>query len=187
VFAAGEVMNFREAMEAVAAFPEGMFSPTSKQLRDIGAHYAKSMRALAPSAERITDKMPSNFRFVGLIHLALPNARIIHVRRDPIDTCLSCYSKIFTGDQPFSYDLGELGRFYRAYEALMAHWRRVLPDGTMLEIEYEELVADFEKQARRIVAYCGLAWDDHCLAFHETKRPVLTASAIQVRQPLYRN
>jgi len=187
VFAAGEVMNFREAMEAVAAFPEAMPSLTAEQLREIGARYAKSMRALAPTAERITDKMPSNFRFVGLIHLALPNARIIHVRRDPIDTCLSCYSKIFTGDQPFSYDLGELGRFYRAYEALMAHWRRVLPEGAMIEVQYEELVADFEKQARRIVDYCGLAWDERCLAFHETKRPVLTASAVQVRQPLYRS
>jgi tetratricopeptide (TPR) repeat protein len=187
VFAAGEVMNFREAMEAVAAFPEAMPSLTAEQLREIGARYAKSMRALAPTAERITDKMPSNFRFVGLIHLALPNARIIHVRRDPIDTCLSCYSKIFTGDQPFSYDLGELGRFYRAYEALMAHWRRVLPEGAMIEVQYEELVADFETHARRIVDYCGLAWDERCLAFHETKRPVLTASAVQVRQPLYRS
>jgi tetratricopeptide (TPR) repeat protein len=187
VFAAGEMTNFAQATEAVAAFPEGMRSLTAEQLREIGARYAGSMRALAPAAERITDKMPSNFRFAGLIHLALPNARIIHVRRDPIDTCLSCFSKIFTGDQPFSYDLGELGRFYRAYDALMAHWRRVLPAGAMLEVQYEELVADFEKHARGIVAHCGLAWDERCLAFHETKRPVLTASAVQVRQPLYRS
>src|SRR5262249_35561791 len=149
--------------EAVATFPEAMPSLGAEQLREIGGRYVKSMRALAPAAERITDKMPSNFRFAGLIHLALPNARIIHVRRDPLDTCLSCFSKIFTGDQPFSYDLGELGRLYRAYDALMAHWRRVLPDGAMLDVQYEELVADFENQARRIVAYCGLAWDERCL------------------------
>jgi tetratricopeptide (TPR) repeat protein len=187
VFAAGELTNFAQATEAMAAFPEGMRSLTAEQFGEIGARYTKSVRALAPAAERITDKMPSNFRFAGLIHLALPNARIIHVRRDPIDTCVSCFSKIFTGDQPFTYDLGELGRFYRAYDALMAHWRCVLPDGAMLEVQYEELVADFEKHARRIVAYCGLAWDARCLAFHETKRPVLTASAVQVRQPLYRS
>ena len=186
VFAAGELTNFTQAAETVAAFPAGILSLTPEQFREIGARYAKSVKALAPAAERITDKMPSNFRFAGLIHLALPNARIIHVRRDPIDTCLSCFSKIFTGDQPFSYDLGELGRFYRAYDALMVHWRRVLPDGAMFEVQYEELVADFEQHARRIVAYCGLAWDERCLAFHETRRPVFTASAVQVRQPLYR-
>jgi len=186
IFAAGELTNFAEATEAVAPFPEGMRSLAAEQLREIGARYAKRVRALAPAAERITDKMPSNFRFAGLIHVALPNARLIHVRRDPIDTCVSCFSKTFTGDQPFSYDLGELGRYYRAYDALMAHWRRVLPAGAMLEVQYEELVADFENHARRIVAYCELAWDERCLAFHEARRPVLTASAIQVRQPLYR-
>jgi tetratricopeptide (TPR) repeat protein len=187
VFAAGEITNLAQVTEAVAPFAAGMRSLTAEQLREIGARYAKSVRALAPAAERITDKMPSNFRFAGLIHLALPNARIIHVRRDPIDTCVSCFSKIFTGDQPFSYDLGELGRYYRAYDALMAHWRRVLPADAMLEVQYEDLVADFEKHARGIVAHCGLAWDERCLAFHETKRPVLTASAVQVRQPLYRS
>jgi tetratricopeptide (TPR) repeat protein len=187
VFAAGEVLHFTQATEAVTAFPEGIPSLGAEQLREIGARYAKSVRGLAPAAERITDKLPANFRFAGLIHLALPNARIIHIQRDPIDTCLSCFSKIFTGDQPFSYDLGELGRFYRAYDALMAHWRRVLPDGTMLEVQYEKLVADFEAQARRIVAYSGLEWNERCLEFHETVRPVRTASAVQVRQPLYRH
>jgi tetratricopeptide (TPR) repeat protein len=187
VFAAGEVTNFTQAIEPVVAFPEGMRLLGVEQLREIGARYARSVRALAPGAERITDKMPSNFRFAGLIHLALPNARIVHVRRDPVDTCLSCFSKIFTGDQPFSYELGELGRFYREYDALMAHWRRVLPRDAMLEVQYEELAGDFESQARRILAHCGLEWDERCLSFHETKRPVLTASACQVRQPLYRS
>jgi LPS sulfotransferase NodH len=92
---------------------------------------------------------------------------------------------LFTQAQPQTFDLGELGRYYRAYETLMAHWRRVLPEGAMLEIDYERLVADFEPQARRIVDHVGLAWDDRCAAFHETQRTVRTASATQVRQPIY--
>jgi hypothetical protein len=122
---------------------------------------------------------------VGLIHLVLPHARIIHVRRDPIDTCLSAFSKLFTQAQPHTFDLGEIGRYYRAYETLMAHWRRLLPGGVMIEIDYERLVADFKPQVRRIVDHVGIAWDDRCIAFHQTQRVVRTASAAQVRQPLY--
>ena len=107
-------------------------------------------------AERVTDKMPSNYYFAGLIHLALPNAKIIHTVRDPVDTCISCFSKLFTAEQNHTYDLGELGRYYRRYERLMAHWRRVLPAGRMLDVRYEDVVADLETQARRIIAYCGL-------------------------------
>jgi hypothetical protein len=138
----------------------------------------------AGAPARITDKALGNFTFAGLIHLALPKARIIHVRRDPLDTCLSAFSRLFTSDQPHTFDLAELGRYYRAYAALMAHWRRVLPEGAMLEVEYEALVADFEPQARRIIEYCGLDWDNACLRFYETQRPVRTASATQVRQPI---
>jgi hypothetical protein len=117
----------------------------------------------------------------------LPNARIIHSRRDPCDTALSCFSILFARGQEYSYDLGELGRYYRAYEALMEHWRKVLPPSAMLEVQYEDVVADLEGQARRIVAYCGLEWDDACLSFHTTERPARTASATQVRQPIYRS
>ena len=105
----------------------------------------------------------------------------------PIDTCVSCFSKLFTGDLPYTYDLGELGRYYDAYEAMMAHWRGVLPKNVLLEVDYEEVVADLEGQARRIVAHCGLEWHDSCLAFHEVERPVRTASAAQVRQPIFRS
>ncbi len=142
---------------------------------------------LAPRARRITDKMPANFRYAGLIHLALPNARIVHMRRDPVDTCLSCFSILFGGDQPFTYDLGELGRYYRAYQRLMEHWRAVLPPGVMIEVQYEALVGDFEPEARRILAHCGLEWNEACLDFHQTERPVHTASSVQVRQPIYRS
>jgi hypothetical protein len=132
--------------------------------------------------------MPWNFHFPGLIQLTLPNARIIHSRRDPVDTCLSCFSILFDGaSNAYTYDLGELGRFYRSYESLMTHWRAVLPPGTMIEVQYEEVVADLENEARRIIAHCGLAWDDACLAFHKTRRPVRTASIAQVRQPIYKS
>jgi len=131
--------------------------------------------------------MPGNFMFVGLIHLALPDARIIHVRRDPRDTCLSCYSKLFSAPQDFTYDLAELGRYYRHYDALMAHWCAVLPADRMLEIHYEDVIDDLESSARRIVAHCGLEWNPACIAFHESTRAVRTASASQVRRPIYRS
>lgn len=94
---------------------------------------------------------------------------------------------LFTGDQPHTYDLGELGRYYRAYEALMDHWRRVLPSEVMLEVQYEDVITDVEREARRIVAHCRLDWDNACLEFHKTQRPVQTASMLQVRQPIYRS
>src|SRR6476619_7453908 len=98
--------------------------------------------------------MPGNFHFAGLIHLALPNARIIHARRDPVDTCLSCFSILFEGDgNRYTYDLAELGRVYRAYESLMAHWRAVLPPGVMIEVQYEAVVGDLANEARRIIAH----------------------------------
>lgn len=138
-----------------------------------------------PRHTRFTDKYPFNFINVGLIHLALPNARFIHSRRAPLQTCLSVFSRIFH-DVPFSYDLGELGRYYRAYDALMKHWQRVLPEGVMIEVDYEDLVEDFEANVRRLLAHCGLDWDDRCLAFHQTTRQVSTASSAQVRRPLYK-
>jgi hypothetical protein len=122
-----------------------------------------------------------------LIRLALPNAKIIHSMRDPVDTCISCFSKLFTAEQNHTYDLGELGRYYKGYEKLMAHWRRVLPRASILDVRYEDVVADLEKAARRIIAHCGLPWDERCLSFHETDRPVRTASATQVRQPIYKS
>ena len=121
----------------------------------------------------------------GLIRLALPNAKIIHTVRDPIDTCISRFSKLFSAEQNHTYDLGEVGRYYRRYERLMAHWHRVLPTGTILDVRYEDVVADFETQARRIIAHCSLSWHENCLSFHKTERPVRTASATQVRQPIY--
>ncbi|HMA50399.1 MAG TPA: sulfotransferase, partial [Magnetospirillaceae bacterium] len=167
-------------------FPELLDQVSGAGFRALGAAYVERSRALAPTATRVTDKLPGNFRHAGAIHLALPKARIIHSRRDPADTCLSCFTKLFRGEQAYTYDLGELGRYYRAYDRLMAHWRAVLPASVFLEVDYEVLVAEPEAQTRRLLAHCGLAWDPACLAFHETRRAVRTASAVQVRQPLYR-
>jgi tetratricopeptide (TPR) repeat protein len=156
-------------------------------LRGLGERYLEKLLPKAPAAKRITDKLPGNFCHAGFIHLMLPKARIIHVRRDPLDTCFSCYSRLFGRDLNFAYDLGELGRFYKGYEALMAHWRSVLPEGAMLEVEYESLIGNFEEEVRRIVEYCGLEWDKRCLKFYETERSVHTVSAVQVRQPVFRS
>lgn len=182
VFGAGELSAFHEAV--VDAFARDT-ALTPSVLQKLGRRYSKDVVALAPSALRITDKMPANFRYAGLIHLALPNARIVHMRRDPVDTCVSCFSQNFAEGQPFAYDLAELGRYYRAYEKLMAHWRNALPPGAMLEIRYEDLIDDFESHARRLVAFAGLEWDPACLEFHRTRRPVRTASVAQVRRPIY--
>jgi hypothetical protein len=191
---AGELFDLDNIVQSLARTNEGLCFPeivrtmSGSELCQIGARYVTGINALAPAAERVADKMPWNFHFAGLIHLAMPNARIIHARRDPVDTCLSCFSIHFDGDNNrYTYDLGELGRFYRAYESLMAHWRAVLPAGVMIEVQYEEVVIDLENQARRIIAHCGLAWDDACLAFHKTRRPVRTSSVAQVRQPIYRS
>ena len=167
-------------------YPETLHGMTQADIRLMGARYVEGLRARAPEAMRITDKMPANFFCIGLIHLMLPNAKIVHVRRDPVDTCLSGFSKLFAKGQPHSYDLTELGRYYCAYARLMDHWRSVLPDEAMLEVQYEELVGDNETQARRLIDYCGLEWDDACLDFHKTDRSIRTASVIQVRQPIYR-
>jgi len=166
-------------------YPDGVAALDAAGITAIGQRYLAGLRKLAASAPRITDKMPSNFYYVGLIHLALPNARIIHTVRDPVDTCVSCFSKLFTVEQYQTYDLAELGRYYRAYHRLMAHWRGVLPSGRMLEVRYETVVADIEGEVRRMLDYCGLPWDQRCLSFHDTERAVHTASATQVRQPIY--
>jgi len=206
VFGAGEielvtatVAGLGGSDAAAPRYPEIARRLDAAAFAALGARYVAATRALAqpsnPGAARIVDKMPLNFIHLGLIRLALPNARIVHVRRDPLDTCWSCFAQLFArtgrsadphelGNQ-FTYDLGELGRFHRAYAAMMSHWRTLLPAATLLEVRYEDLVADLATQARRLVAHAGLDWDDACLAFHATERAVRTASAVQVRRPLY--
>jgi len=194
VHGAGELQTLNDVILTVCGpdgnairYPEFVPALDQTALTQIGARYIAALRQLAPSGERVTDKMPSNYYFAGLIHLALPNAAIIHTVRDPVDTCLSCFSKLFTAEQHHTYDLGEIGRYFKSYQRLMEHWQRVLPAGRILDVNYEDVVANLERAARRIIAHCGLEWDDRCLAFHRTERPVRTASATQVRMPIYKN
>ena len=198
VFGGGERADFTAAMETVGidvGAPDflGLCAGLDHdRLERLGVDYRSRLRSAAHAAdtidaERITDKMLANYCFAGLIHLALPNARIIHTRRDPIDTCMSCFSKLFAAEIPYAYEFGEFGRYYRAYDTLMTHWRAVLPPATILDVQYEELVSEFEPQARRILAHCSLDWDPACLSFYRTERPVRTASVVQVRQPIYQS
>ena len=193
VYGAGETKDFALAMTEVGAAGLALYHPevvpkmSGGEFRRLGTKYLQRIQAAAPSARRVVNKMPDNFRFVGLIALALPNARIIHVRRDPVDTCVSCFSTHFIETMPFTHDLAELGRYYRAYETLMNSWRDVLPQGMMIDVRYEDVVVDIEGQGRRILDHCGLDWDTRCLEFHNDARIVRTASAAQVRRPLYKS
>jgi tetratricopeptide (TPR) repeat protein len=191
IHCAGELPDFEAAASSVLRgsdlYPECVPALDGATLRRIGKSYLDRLPALVDGKIRIVDKLPGNFLNIGLIRLFLPNARIIHTMRRPIDTCVSCYSKLFTSGHHYTYDLGELGRFYRGYSELMDHWRSVLPPGAMLDVSYEDVVDDLEGQARRFIDYCGLPWDDRCLSFYNNCRPVRTASAIQVRQPLFRS
>ncbi len=171
----------------VENYPHAVPSLETAAFMRLAHDYLQRTARFANSAEDlVSDKMPVNFLYIGMIYLLFPNACVIHCRRDPIDTCLSCYKHYFSGHQPFAYDLAEVGRYYRLYERLMAHWHEVLPD-FILDIQYEELVTDQEKQTRRLLAHCGLPWDEACLSFHKTERAVRTNSNSQVRRPLYRS
>lgn len=194
VACAGEAKAFRQALQTFRAdhaewrFSDPKFIPTADQLGQLSTQYIDALASIAGPkaglAARITDKMLSNFRYLGLINRLFPHAAIIHTFRDPIETCLSCFSINFT-DQPFAFDLGELGRYYRGYATLMRHWKRILPEGAIFDVRYEAVARDFERSAKAIVARCGLDWDDACLRFHEADRPVRTASVEQVRRPIY--
>tara|TARA_Y100001934_G_C11931107_1_gene575767 strand:- start:145 stop:621 length:477 start_codon:yes stop_codon:yes gene_type:complete len=128
--------------------------------------------------------MPNNFPSIGLIHSTLPNAKIINAKRHPLDSCMGTYKQLFYKGQAFSYDLSELGEYYLEYERIMAHWHQVLP-GKVLDVQYEDMIADQEDQTRRLLEYCELPFEDACLHFYETRRAVNTASSEQVRQPIY--
>ncbi len=162
---------------------EGLSGGNSK---DIAERFLGVLKRAHPHAARITDKMPGNFHHVGLIATLFPNAKIIHCRRDPRDTCMSIFFGDFVGSHPYSYDLTNLGRYYRQYERLMAHWHAVLP-GRILDVNYEDMVDDQEEWSRRMVNFCDLDWEAQCLEFHKTSRNVKTRSNAQVRQPIYRS
>lgn len=152
--------------------------------RRLAAMYLDSLDRISPAALRVTDKLPFNFLHLGLVALLMPGARIVHCRRDPLDTCLSCHFTSFNSRIRFASDLETLGRYYADYERLMRHWEQVLPI-RMLTLQYEDLVTDTEARIRQLLAYCGLEWEEQCLRFHETERSINTPSRWQVRQPIY--
>jgi tetratricopeptide (TPR) repeat protein len=192
VFGAGEVKTFhrslallRDRYPSIPKFPAMMKALNNNHLASIGQSYMLEMTKMSPDAIRFTDKLLSNYFFVGLINIVFPNAKIIHTIRNPVDTCLSAYTKLFKDDMPHSYDWGELGRYYLRYQDLMAHWTSVLPAGVILPMTYEDVIGDLETNARALVAHVGLEWNDACLEFHKSSRPVKTASVVQVRKPVY--
>ena len=187
IHGAGELPELGKAIGQEGPYPECVRGMDRAVLRRVAQTYLGRLPVAPEGKTRIVDKLPDNFIAVGLIRLILPNARIIHTVRHPVDTCVSCYSRRFTTGQNFSYDLAELGRYYRHYSELMAHWRSVLPSDSMLDVAYEDVVEDLEGQARRLIEYCGLPWDDRCLGFYKSNRSVSTASSVQVRRPIFRS
>ena len=183
---AGELAFWADAVhEHEALVKEGSLDDSNR--KKLVEAYLRVLEARSGDAPRIVDKAPVNSDYLGVIHSAFPDARIIYMQRDPIDTCLSCYFQKFVVSLNFTMDLSDLADYYRQHRRLMTHWRAVLPPGTMLDVPYEELVADQEGWTRKILDFLGLEWDERVLNFHETKREVATASFWQVRQKIYKN
>ncbi len=165
-------------------YPDVLSELTAEQLSEFGDEYIERTRIHRSGAPFFIDKMPNNFPHIGLIHLILPNAKIIDARRHPLGCCFSGFKQLSAAGQNFSYDLTDIGQYYRDYVELMNHWNRILP-GRVLRMQYESVVADTETQVRQLLDYCGLPFEEACLRFYETKRAVRTASSEQVRQPIY--
>src|SRR4051812_1610357 len=193
VYGAGEVKylsralgQLRDRFPSLPKYPEMAAKITPAQLDIVAKSYQQALAQGAGEAKKITDKLLTNYFFLGLINLLFPKAKVIHTQRDPVDTCLSGFTKLFKDDMPHSYDLGELGRYYGKYRELMEHWEKVLPEGFLTTVVYEDVVADTEKEAKRLIEFLGLPWDDKCVDFHKSDRPVKTASVAQVRKPIYK-
>lgn len=197
VCSAGELNNFalemsREAKKLIShqqadsdiSKQDRVVASTALDFAELGQKYIESTRPLTGHTARFIDKMPLNFLYAGLIKLALPNAQIIHLQRHPLDTCYAIYKTLFADAYPFSYRQQELGRYYAAYRRLMRHWHQAMP-GFIYDQPYEALVAETERETRQLLDYCGLSWDPACLEFHQHEQASTTASATQIRQPVY--
>ncbi len=184
----GELPHFTQALVAAAggqASREALIRRSARlDFGALGQDYLRRVHARGLEARCFTDKMPLNYLYCGLIRRALPGARIVHVRRHPMAACYAMYKRLFQDGYPFSYDLDDLGHYYLAYRRLMCHWRRTLP-GAIHELRYEEFITDPLGATRRLLQFCGLAWHDACVDFHTHAAPTTTASAAQVRRPLY--
>jgi tetratricopeptide (TPR) repeat protein len=188
VCGAGELPHISKlATETLLGYPESLTNLDAMTALNLAGAYLVGLQKYldaAPTCVRVVDKYPGNFVHLGLIVTLFPRARIIHCRRDPVDTCFSCYFQQFLEPYLFDLDLRHVAQYYSEYDRLMARWREVLPV-PMFELRYEVLTSDQEPVTRRLLAFCGLDWDERCLRFHETRRPVLSASALQVRRPMY--
>ena len=185
ILSIAQSLRRRGQEEGNAEYPAIIADMSTLKLRELGEKYLAETAIHRQDAPYFIDKMPNNFRHVGLIKLILPNAKIIDARRHPMACCFSGYKQLFAEGQEFSYDLDDLSSYYRDYVALMDHWQTVLPSD-VLQVNYEQVVGDLEGQVRRILDYCGLPFEPQTLQFHDTERSVRTASSEQVRQPLYR-
>ena len=192
VYGAGEledintiVSEMRGTLGSAVSYPTCVQDLTEDICNQLASRYLGKLEQISPDARHVTDKMPQNFLHLGLIALLFPQAHIIHCMREPLDTCLSCYSHDFAGYHPYVYQLENLGLYYRHYQRVMRHWREVLPL-PILDVSYEALVEDHESVTRDMLAFCGLEWDERCLRHHENKRFVNTLSYSQVRKPIYK-
>ena len=177
-------LGAKKMKSEVSHYPEILTDLSASQLHDLGQEYIERSRIHRGTAPFFIDKMPNNLMHVGLIHMILPNARIIDARRHPMASCFSCFTQHFARGQSFTYGLANIGRYFRDYVDLMDHWDQVLP-GKVLRVQYENMVADTEAQIRRMLDHCGLPFEQSCLQFHQTQRAVQTASSEQVRKPIY--
>ncbi|MDX8385396.1 MAG: sulfotransferase [Gallionella sp.] len=191
VYGAGELNELSEITQrevsGAVCFPENLHQLDHATLKNWADEYIAALTLRAPDSLRIVDKQPENFRLIGLIHALLPNAKIIHISRNPADTCHSCFTKSFSKGLKYTNNLRELGQYYVDYTRLMDHWRKVLPTDAFLDVRYEDVVNDLEANARRIIDFCDLEWTDACMNFHTSKRTVRTSSYAQVRQPIYKS
>ncbi|EIJ42017.1 tetratricopeptide repeat protein,tetratricopeptide repeat protein,sulfotransferase family protein [Beggiatoa alba B18LD] len=193
VYGAGELnylpqlaQQLPQLLKTTNTFPAciaALSANTCQQLADTLLH---RLHAYQPQAQKITDKLPANYLYLGLIYLLFPNATIIHCQRDPFDTCLSIYFQRFSKNHPYAYDLTNIAHYYQDYQRLMQHWQTIFP-APIHTVDYENLLANQENVSRQLVAACGLEWDEHCLNYHQTTRTVRTASHWQVRQPVYKS
>ena len=185
----GESLRIGKLAKAVQADASEVFDSemVTRKLECLRRDYLEQARIEVGGRLFFVDKMPYNFLHLGLISMIFPEARTIYCRRDPFDTCLSCYATLFTHGHEYSYNLNDLGHYYTLYRKQMAHWHAVLPQESIFNIDYEDLVENTESQVRRILEFCGLSWNADCLRFHETKRHLKTASFHQVRSPIYKS
>jgi Tfp pilus assembly protein PilF len=189
VAGAGELMDLatichRHDKVKSKVFPDSILVQNTKEFSSMGADYVHRLRTHSSSERHVTDKLPGNFPLIGMVKTILPGARVIHCRRNPVDNCLSIFKNYFLHEHPYAYEMKELGSYHNLYRDLMAHWHGVLP-GFVHDVDYEKLVSDPEKQIRNLLDACRLPFDEACLSFYKTERPVRTVSVVQVRQPMY--